>query len=164
MDSWCEMASETSRFARSKLAAMQRADSAESTITGQFHGPVMQFRPNNLASGAIEIFVTDTDGLLDPKAPLLKRWRASARREASRKSLRTLLRTYCPELLAQFVDAFEERADWVLRHRGEFDLWFDGSRSEAELGSLLEEMRITEQQLISARDELRAFVITNYSL
>ncbi|MEU7864569.1 hypothetical protein [Nonomuraea sp. NPDC049141] len=119
---------------------------------------------NNIFAGFVETVVTDIDEALDPKAPLLRRWRASSRRQAGRRSVRTLLRVYCPELLDQFVDAFEQRAEWVLEHREQFDRWFDGSRSDDEIDQLLREMDTTARQLRSARDQMRTFIVAKYPM
>ncbi|MEV5555813.1 hypothetical protein AB0L44_19330 [Nonomuraea wenchangensis] len=154
LDDWCTRTEETSSRAKRKRARIHS--------TGVFadggDGRVYQ------SSRFVDGVVLDVDGALNPKPPLLQRWRASARREAGRRSLRTLLRVYCPELLEQFIDAFEDRAEWVLKHQGDIDQWFDGSRSDDELDELMGEMDDTARHLRQARDQLRAFIVANYPI
>ncbi len=101
--------------------------------------------------------VGDIDGLMSPKARLMARWRGSERRVAARRGLRTLLSVYFPDLLVEFEEAIDARADFVSRHS---DLpGVIGRMTNAELADVQQEARATQSALVSVTDRLADLVV-----
>ncbi|MDR7304606.1 hypothetical protein JOF55_004850 [Haloactinomyces albus] len=100
---------------------------------------------------------------MSEKPPMLQRWRASKRRQAARRNLRTLLNVYCPNLLREFEDAIQERLKWTRKHRKHINRWLS-SCSDVESTQLLEDMAATHARLVQVREDLHHFLVTHYPL
>jgi hypothetical protein len=111
-----------------------------------------------------EIAQTDGRFILNGRIPYLAKLRASSRRKAVRRGLRTILLAYCPDLLQQFELATTARVNWVREHRNDFDHWFDESHSDDEIAQLLIEMNSTQRDIHKVTTQIREFITTNFPL
>jgi hypothetical protein len=171
LDEWCESAEETNE------AAQQALRDAE-------HPPILGAP---MIPGYVENATRDIKGVLNPSVPWLMRWRRSASRAAARRTLRSMMRIYCPDLLRSFEQAVANRSAWVTENRSRW-LSQSGTPSvqkepislEELVAALpiadpqkstekLQELRTTASQLEStlrdlqaARDDLRILIQKNY--
>jgi hypothetical protein len=104
LDDWCDMAEETTVF-----------------LTPGIDPRELRIGPRQLRADVLRVTLKDIEGVYTEKAPILVRWRASKRRQAARRSLRTFLKIYCPEVFDQVVNATEDRAEWILRYKAQVD-------------------------------------------
>jgi hypothetical protein len=152
---WCTRAQETTDYVQDCLddRRMQR----------QYEEDPSTIPPDSNLIWGLRIALPDINKTLEAKAPLLKRWRASRRREAARRSLRTILSVYSPELIQQFEQAVRTRVDWLLEYQNSFDRWFD-SHTEEDAAQLMCEMEATRRGLVEAESKLRELITTNFPL
>lgn len=153
---WCEDAADTKEYAYQKLS----------------HGESVLKPPSQTANrkwfgfgytGYIETTRSDINRIVDGHAPLLKRWRASGRRQAARRSLRTILQAYSPDLLGQFESAVEARADWVKKNRRIFDEWFTSNTgTPRETYEIIQDMNQTYDDLVRAAELVRVYLSENF--
>lgn len=163
---WCETAEETSRYAQRVARVRNEPSASQETIGGSSQQMAYPSQmASNIISGYVEGIVIDSKRILDgpPVSPLMKLRRARKRR-AARRGLKTILSVYYPELLNQFEQAATSRAEWVKKHRKDFDRWFDQSRTDAEVFQLLAEMEATKIELFKVTERLRGFIAANYPL
>lgn len=160
LDEWCDAAAATSRYARG-LSRLRNDPSASQYLLDP--GPT-QMSASNIGLGYVEAAIFDAKAVMDGRVPALARIRASRRRRALRRGLRTILSVYCPALLDQFEEATAARAEWVQLHRKDFDRWFDDSHTDAEVTALLAQMDATRAALLDVTGQLRDFITTNYPL
>lgn len=163
---WCETAEETSRYARRAARVRNEPSANQGAIDGsqrQMSYPSQM--ASNIGFGYVEGIVSDSNRVLDgpPVSPLMKLRRARKRR-AARRGLKTILGVYYPELLDQFEQAAASRAEWVKKHRKDFDRWFDRSRTDAEVFQIIAEMEATKIALFKVTERLRGFITANYPL
>ncbi|MGW6318787.1 hypothetical protein [Streptomyces sp. NPDC055099] len=104
----------------------------------------------------------DIDGVLSPTPSWLWKWRFSKNRAQARRTLRSMMRIYCPDLLATFEEATESRGDWVAENRGRFNTLAGDQTPHADLEAAVVQMRTTCDGLHEARNALRAFITENY--
>ena len=144
LDDWCDMAEETAAF----LAP--GADPREQHVV-----------PRQLHLEILWRIFKDIDGVYTQKAPILLRWRASKRRQAARRSLRTLLKIYCPDVFDQVLNATEDRVEWILQYKAQVDAI---PISSEEYGVLVDDAATTTRALYEARARLREFIVATYSI
>jgi|Tabmets5t2r1_1033131.scaffolds.fasta_scaffold11297_1 hypothetical protein len=175
LDDWCMRASKTTAYVEKRLLDRKRDrlakekdshhDPAERPdYSGPDKGQTVFGGGNIIQTSDYSItMMRDIGEIIDPKAPLLKRWQASSRRKAARQSLRTILSAYSPELLRQFELAVQARANWIQEYERAFDRWFD-YHTEEDGAQVVSEMHTTLSGLTNSRDKLRDFIIANFPL
>ncbi|WP_203886055.1 hypothetical protein [Planotetraspora kaengkrachanensis] len=144
LDDWCEMAEETSVF-----------------LAPGTNPRDLRIGPRQMHREVLPSILGDIDRVYAEKAPILLRWRASKRRQAARRSLRTLLKIYCPDLFDQVVNATEDRAEWILRYKAQVAAI---PKSEEEYRALVDDAAVTTRALYAARARLREFIVATYSI
>jgi hypothetical protein len=116
LDDWCQSAEETNAAAQEALHRARLQAAGIPTPNRAVFGP--GFSPGPAIPGYVENAARDIKNVLDPSVPWPKRWRRSASRAAARRTLRSMLRIYCPDLDLGFFDAaVANRAAWVTEHR-----------------------------------------------
>jgi len=63
--------------------------------------------------GFVDTAIRDMRRLISPRKRLYQQWRASKRRAAKRRGLKSFMSVYFPDLLTDFIDAVEERQKFV---------------------------------------------------
>ncbi|MEV0936395.1 hypothetical protein ACIBMX_46960 [Streptomyces phaeochromogenes] len=120
LDEWCEAAEETNAIVRRALGGVRPPVTGPNRLNPlsgvRFTDQVFQIG-THMSGGFVEGVFRDSACVLGNQAHWSKRWRASSRRQAARRSLRNMMRLYCPEVLESFEKAVAERAQWILEHR-----------------------------------------------
>ncbi len=162
LDEWCAAAEESNHAVEYALDAR---------LTGSpwfYRGGPPQMAPDHrmrLHRGFIERITADADRLLQPAVPWLRRWRGSRSRAEARRTLRSMMRIYCPEVLEAYETAVAGRAAWVLQHRDEFvESLRDPGISAEELQRTLDELDESLRDLLSVREEIGRLIRDNYPL
>lgn len=114
--------------------------------------------------GYIELAQREIEAVMQPAAPLAQRWSSSKRRQAGRRSLRSLMSIYCETLLDDFDRAVEARVEWVGEYRRFLDAALDHDVSEQELGNLRNIARDTADKLENVRLQLRDLIKDQFPL
>ncbi|MGW7079884.1 hypothetical protein [Streptomyces sp. NPDC054866] len=122
-------------------------------------GLQMSSKPDWLGS-----FQKDVDDLMAPPAPLMQRWSGTRRRQAARRTLRSMMRIYCPDVLAVVETAMEERGTWIIEHRAAFKQAFEDEKTDDEITEMIREMHRTEHALRDASKELAALIREKFPL
>ncbi|MEU6820893.1 hypothetical protein ABZ921_09705 [Streptomyces atriruber] len=169
LDEWCEAAEETNAIVRRTLEGarppVKRPNRLNPISRGTFTEPVRQVGSSRTFGGFVEVVTRDSAHVLGNQAHWSKRWRSSNRRQAARRSLRSMMRLYCPEVLESFEEAVAERAHWILEHRKHLPLALsdpDTPRSTVQdFSTALEE---TLEALRSARQSLANLIKHAYPL
>lgn len=163
LDDWCERSEITSRWVRFWLyEAEDKIDEAPYEGDGYI---VPNRRRTNIPRRFASGVQSDIINILQKKPSMLQRWRASDRRQAARRSLRTILKVYCPELLDQFEKAVNARIDWINQNRQSFDNWFtDTTYTSREIDKMLNDMDATNVGLKTTLRALYEFITTNFPL
>ncbi|MFZ3566828.1 hypothetical protein ACOKM5_07640 [Streptomyces sp. BH097] len=159
LDDWCKSAEVTNAYARQVLEA--RRIGFEGPV--RMAGPVLAqtTTPGMFSAGYIEITTADIDLVVDPAVPWWTRWRRSRNRAASRRTLRSMLRIYCPDLLGAFEEAVSNRATWITEHRGRF-LSRLGEAPVADVETAVDRLEETLRDLQAAHALLHTFILENY--
>ena len=165
LQEWQERAEATTLYAE-HLARLRNRPAG---TPGRSFGPddhivLVDGASTNTGRGYIRGVQRDARGLLNGAVPVTARLSPRRARQARRRGLRTVLTAYCPELLDQFGQAMQDRADWINEHRKEFDQWFGELRTDEQVASTLASMRATERGLRAAVRDLRAFIAANFPL
>lgn len=161
LELWDHRAQYTAMYADALFRARQSGkisslDNATSALTYYGEG--------NIARAYAQEMWHDSHRLLIGRIPLLSRLSASRRRQAERRSLRTVLITYCPDLLERLEEATAARVSWVEENRQEFEHWFDGSRSDEEIKELVRNMETTRTGLEEVKVQVRNFIAANFPM
>lgn len=106
----------------------------------------------------------DLRQVMNPPASLVNYLRPKQRRSQQRRSLRTVLRIYCPELLEECEAAFEARGEWVLEHRRTLNDWLESKPSGQDRRAFLVAMDDTADALLRAAVKLSEFVRETFPL
>ncbi|MFJ9007014.1 hypothetical protein [Streptomyces canus] len=101
----------------------------------------------------------ELEKVLSPSLTLLQRWSRAKRRQAARRSLRSMMRIYCPDLLDAFDDAVARRAEWVKTHRKKIRKSRKEGLTEAEFCALQRDMLETMNSLDSIRSRLSELIL-----
>ncbi|WP_406387294.1 hypothetical protein [Streptomyces sp. NBC_00887] len=102
---------------------------------------------------------------LTPKVSLFKRLIREHRRKAARRTLRNMMRVYCPDLLSEFENAADRRLAWVVDN--ESALMKALAAESAHRDSLLAwaaEARRTRQALLTVLGELGLLIRERYPM
>ncbi len=111
LNEWCDAAEVTVQELNDWL------DGAENRSTIVFLQLRTQYTFLLHKTGYVEGMQQDLHRHLSPKAPLPRRWMARSRKQAARRSLISMMRIYCPELLSDFERATHAREEWVVGNR-----------------------------------------------
>jgi hypothetical protein len=164
VDDWCEAAR------RSNVAAQEAVEAVRDGRAGQvwdddpYSNAVYRTVGPFTIKDFIEQTAKDLSLVLSPPAPWAQRWRSSKRRSAGRRTLRSMLRIYEPDLLEAFDEAVRDRAEWVREHRRDFEFLFSCSYPIEDLLEVLEKMEETLRALVVVRERLLALVREKYPL
>jgi hypothetical protein len=163
LDDWCRSAQRTNEVARAALRARLK-ELAPPTIR---EPPSQLARPGpfNVGRGYIEHTTRDIEGVLNPSVPWFKGWRRSNKRAAARRTLRGMLRIYCPDLLDSFEEAVANRAAWVTEHRSGFPAALENPQTPVErLRTMVDQLEATLRDLQTARAQLRILIRQSYPM
>jgi hypothetical protein len=165
LEEWGERAEKTTLYAEYLVRLRNRsAPAAGRSFGSDVDILLVDGSGTNTGVNYIRGVKRDARGLLNGAVPVIARLSPRRTRQARRRGLRTVLLAYCPDLLGQFEQAMQVRADWVNEHREEFDQWFGELRSDEQVASTLDSMRATERGLRAAARELREFIVANFPL
>lgn len=116
LDDWCRAADYTRKYLELVQRRADRAAVKDAWAGGQGQvaaGPAARLGRD----GYLERINKDIDLHLSRRAPIGQRWSRRKRQQAGRRSLRSLMRVYCPDVLAAFEDATTQRSEWIKRNR-----------------------------------------------
>ncbi len=179
LDDWCTSAEESNKAAHVAVSARLGLGSPPAPFLGrgQMSGPPPQMAGHtysqmagggalsNVFPGYIERTTRDAEAVLNPPVPWLSRWRRSRSRAAARRTLRSMLRIYCPDLLDAFEEAVANRAKWVVEHRRGFTATLADPQTSLEvLRTMVDRMDGTLNDLRAVRDDLRELLHGQYPL
>ncbi|MEV0193550.1 hypothetical protein AB0I39_34145 [Kitasatospora purpeofusca] len=165
LDEWCESAEATGRYAWETLEGDRPAVTRRSW-SNPFARAGFEPAPGSGAGGGdntgprfverrqVEILV-----LLEGRAHWSKRWLAPQRRSAARRSLRNMMKLYCPEVLESFEAAVAGRSAWIREHRESLPLILSDPDTPTEtVEELAIELEQTLDALRGARRQLRDLI------
>lgn len=163
LDDWCQVGERSNKVARDVLHA-RLAGTGLPVIDGAV--PQMQvggsFRSSdsmNICSGYIERTNRDIASVLKPRRARFKPLRRPKRRAAARRTLRSMLRIYCPDLLEGFETAVANRAASVIEYRSEFfDVLYNPQTPVEQLQEMVGRLDETHRGLVAARADLRELI------
>jgi hypothetical protein len=163
LDDWCQSAQRTNEVARAALRARSSAHEPP-----KVYEPMSQMAtpsPFNVSHGYIEHTTRDIEGVLNPSVPWFKAWRRSNKRAAARRTLRSMLRIYCPDLLDSFEEAAANRAAWVTEHRRGFTATLEDPQTPVEkLRTMVDRLEATLRDLQATRAQLRTLIRQSYPM
>lgn len=163
---WCEAAERTTE-AVTLLKQQQVNEAREIYGSSNVFSVAVQFGTGvqmNAFPSYVNRATGDIDSVLQPSAPIMQRWSGAKRRQAARRSLRSLMGIYCPELLTEFDEAVSARSQWVEEHRRTVRRGLKGGLSESEFEAMAAEMQATQQSLRSVRQQLLVLIQERYPL
>ncbi|RKN44007.1 hypothetical protein [Streptomyces hoynatensis] len=120
--------------------------------------------PSQTDGRYVPLPMSDIEGLLSPAPPVAQRWSRSRRRQAARRTLRSMMHVYCPELLQDFEQATQARAEWMAAHRARLRRLVAGGAAGSELDRLAEEAAGTLRALDRVRADLGRFLRERFPL
>ncbi|WP_412752076.1 hypothetical protein [Krasilnikovia sp. M28-CT-15] len=169
LDEWCAAAAGTSEvidheIARraqvansSRLAAPNVGASPFGSVSNVFSsGGSFTFgfgQPANRFVGDVKSDIAD---LMRSKPRLVERLNGSKRRAAGRRGLRSLMAIYFPELLTDFIDATEDRAEFARRYTMRPEQL--NTNSDSQLEDFRNEAQRTYVALIEVSDRLASVI------
>ncbi|QQM42730.1 hypothetical protein [Streptomyces liliifuscus] len=96
-------------------------------------------------SGYVEEITKELRNRFEQPAPLTQRWRRQKRLQAKRRSLRSMMQIYCPDLLSSFEKSVLRRKEWVEQNRAEVAKTRDRETLLAALAETTEAFRSLSQ-------------------
>lgn len=171
LDQWCTAAGQTTRLIEMKLDDeigqarrtwfRRRYDYGDSVN--------MIARQCNTTSAPGVVYAGRLHGgivnQLAPKVSLVKRLSPEQSRKAARRTLRNMMRVYCPDLLSEFENAADQRLAWVVAN--ESALMEALAAELTDRDSLLAwaaEARRTREGLVTVLDELGTLIREKYPM
>ncbi|MEU8139394.1 hypothetical protein [Streptodolium elevatio] len=159
VDEWCTSAAESNWFARRVLEDRVARDPARPAPAGYRWAEGL----GNSGGRFLKRVTKDVDEVLTPAPPWYARWRRSARRASARRTLRSMLRIYCPDVLDSFDAAVEARTSSVPAYRADFTRRAnDPSTTVDQIRAMVDAMDDTLRALVAARESLRRVIQDNY--
>lgn len=161
LDDWCTSAAESNKAAHVALNARLGSDPTVAIPPARMpqYSQMAAGSVSNVFPGYIERTTQDVEAVLNPLVPWFRRWRRSSSRAAARRTLRSMLRIYCPDLLDAFEEAVTNRAKWVVEHRRGFaETLADPQTSMEVLRAMVARMDGTLNDLQAARDDIRELI------
>ncbi|WP_275466321.1 hypothetical protein [Streptomyces noursei] len=169
LDEWCEVAEETNAVVRRTLDG----DRPNVVHPSRFNPIGRVAFPKGLVYQAgraqhllfVDAMRRDAGGILQNQAPWWQRWRGSRRRQGARRSLRNMMKLYCPELLDSFESAVDGRAQWILENRKNLPVTLSSPDTPTEVvEGLARELETTLAALRDARRQLGDLIRQAYPL
>jgi hypothetical protein len=165
LDDWCLSAEESNKAARAALDGQVREASPLTSADLSRDYLRSMLASGNMLREYVEHTTYDIEGVLNPPVPWLQPWRRSKRRAAARRTLRSMMRVYCPDLLGSFEEAVANRADWVAEQRKMYTTALDDHpMSIAELRTSVSRLEGTLRDLRKARYGLRRLIRESFPL
>jgi hypothetical protein len=166
INDWCDAATRTNRALQQiGTDAQPRRELRQRASVGNGGGGTYTVFTLKLGRSYVQNAHREIDSIMRPAAPLMQRWSADKRRQAARRSLRSLMTIYCAELLLDFELAVEARTGWIGKYREFIDhALVDAAVSPERLRSLREETEETTAALVAVRDQLREFIKEQYPM
>ncbi|MFE2498778.1 hypothetical protein [Streptomyces scopuliridis] len=155
---WCAAARESSKVVELLIAEQPKLAKAAHPGSNFYSGP-MPFTRTFSQRTRREI-----DALMSPPAPIAQRWSGPKRRQAARRTLRSMMNIYCPDLLSDFDTAVEARADWVESHHAEIRSVLKNRAADGRFRAFGREMNETAEMLESVRARLNLLIQERYPL
>ncbi|WP_406384063.1 hypothetical protein OHU25_41240 [Streptomyces sp. NBC_00117] len=126
-----------------------------------FSSPLPIFPPNNYHM--ITEIKKDVSEHLTPKVSLTKHFTPQQRKAAARRTLGHAMKVYCPDLLADFNAAVQQRWEWVEANRDAITkaLASDTVDEEALL-AWQDDASTTLQDLVEMTEELRRYIVETF--
>jgi hypothetical protein len=163
LSDWCEAARRTGEaLERLRSQHLTRVTVVCSESSNNWGGWTVLGIP--LKPGYIELAQRDIDAVMAPAVPLTQRWSATKRRQAARRTLRSLMRIYCADLLDGFETAVEARVNWVTGHRDKIDRALKEGINAYELDLMIQETADTTSQLDTVRESLKRLIQERYPM
>ncbi|WP_405470260.1 hypothetical protein [Streptomyces canus] len=161
---WCEAAERTSEAVN--LLGQQRLQEAREVydVSHVLSRGVWVSDSSMQTNSFVSRAQGDIDSVLKPSAPVLQRWSGAKRRQAARRSLRTLMDIYCPELLFDFDGAVSARSQWVDEHHCIVKTALKHGLSDSDFDAMAAQMQSTLESLTSVRQQLLALIQERYPL
>ncbi|MGW7069211.1 hypothetical protein ACWGII_10200 [Streptomyces sp. NPDC054855] len=165
LNDWCE-AARTTGEALARLESEHLTRRFMKTVGGAGNGAgrPASFLGIPLRKGYIEIAQRDIDAVLAPPAPLMQRWSTAKRRQAARRSLRSLMSVYCAELLDDFDRAVEGRVEWVKEYRDSMDVALTYGLEPETLDRMIRDTTRTTTVLVAVRDDMKRLIREHYPM
>ncbi|MEU6867938.1 hypothetical protein ABZ924_32675 [Streptomyces sp. NPDC046876] len=166
LDEWCDAAEATNRFAWETLEGNRPDVTRRSWLNPFARVGFTEITPvNNHAHGYVDRREAEIQALLESKAQWAKRWQGSHRRQAARRSLRNMMKLYCPEVLGSFEAAITSRSAWIREHRKSLPLTLSNPDTPIEaVEELATELERTVDALRDARQQLRDLLRETFPL
>ncbi|MFG2282791.1 hypothetical protein ACGFNQ_29435 [Streptomyces asoensis] len=170
LSDWCEAAEQTSQavtlLKEQRLNEARESYGEPNVFAGVvFWGPVQGSNiQTNYFGGFVDRATGDIDAVLQPPAPVMQRWSGAKRRQAARRSLRSLMGIYCPDLLTDFNEAVSARSQWVEEHSRTVRKALKAGLSDSEFEAMAAEMQATLESLQAVRQQLLMFIQERYPM
>lgn len=171
LDQWCTAAGHTTRLIEMKLD-----DEIGQARQTRFRGRYDFGNSVNMIASQCNSFVMAGEvhavqikgsivNQLTPKVSLVKRLTPEQRRRAARRTLRNMMRVYCPDLLSKFEDATDRRVAWVVANESALmEALAAGSADRDSLLAWAEEARRTTEGLLTVLGELATLITEKYPM
>ncbi|WP_139216284.1 MULTISPECIES: hypothetical protein [unclassified Streptomyces] len=114
--------------------------------------------------GFLERAEKDLSRVMNPSVSVLKRWSRVRRRQAGRRTLRSMMKIYCPDLLDEFDSAVRKRAIWVRENREFARKGLRVGIPQSEMNRLASESMQTAADLEHVKMVLAAVLLERYPL
>jgi len=158
---WCDAAERTSAtltFLRSQRVPEARDALHWSNVGGR------SGMSSVIPGGYLERTQRDIEAVVEPSAALLQRLDRRKRRQAARRSLRSLMRIYCPDLLEAFDTAVDGRAKWVRENRRTIVKAVRNGLPDSDLATLADGASQTAAELADVRLQLLTLIRERYPM
>ncbi|MFE1471745.1 hypothetical protein [Nocardiopsis dassonvillei] len=165
LSDWCEAAKRTSEA----LKRLQSQHLTRAVRVLSAHGPSNSLTPWTILGipvrqGYLEMAQRDIKAVMAPAAPIVQRWRSTKRRQAARRTLRSLMHVYCPDLLEDFETAVETRSDWLKENRAKVDRALKRGIISNDLEHMCREAEATTFQLENVLKRLNHLLQAHYPM
>lgn len=117
-----------------------------------------------LSAGFLEQAEKDLLSVMSPPAPVLQRWSRTKRRQAARRTLRSMLKVYCPDVLDEFDVVTADRSAWVRENRESIKRGVKTGLPQTDIARLAAESMQAATDLERIKLELAAVILGRYSM
>jgi hypothetical protein len=159
LNDWCNAAVHTMDYLMARLAE-DESDEREMRVLASLSNMTTSWRVTHGRSGFVEGITKEFRNRLEQPAPLTQRWRRQKRVQAKRRSLRSMMQIYCPDLLSSFEKSALQRKEWVERNRTEIGK----TRDRETLQAALDETTETFRALFQVQRDLAELIRERYPM